>query len=185
MRHPQKFACAILFVFTLFAPQVARAETFSLFLNPSIPPPPPISFSTGIAAAIGSVTINGTLTNNTGVTLTANNTFLNVTGNSLPFGFQSLITSENFSLPNGATSPPGPLFSITLGEGYNPDNVYTVLISYIGNGIQSNIITYQINGDTITVVQAVPEPTTMILLATGLAGVAARIRKRSRTADSA
>lgn len=183
MPHLPKLACAVLFICAVFMPQVARADSFSLFLNPSQPPPPPIIFSTGIAAAVGSVTINGTLTNNTGATLTPNNTFLNVTGNSLPFGFQSLITSGNFSLPNGATSPPGPLFSITLGQGYNPDIVYTVLISYIGNGVQSNIITYQITGNTLTVVQAVPEPTTMLLLATGLAGVAARIRKRSRNSS--
>jgi len=105
-----------------------------------------------------------------------NNGTLNLVGNlgvdtSGLVGFDISGTGVAFSVltPNGGVSS---LYSINLATGA------ATLIGQIGTG-------FNIDGLAAQPGAAVPEPTTMFLLATGLAGIATRMRKRRKPVDKA
>lgn len=184
------FTCAV-----LLAPQVVSANDFSIQ-----PPPPPetlnlaLGESFAITGQIGNLTDqSSTAVNLTALRINGSTTQQQQAGRSvdstdLTFFFeydrqallvqQSLNTANNFffGLDPGAISPKVGLFDITvlrLGSA-QIDTTYSVF-AFVRDtaGGQSNTVKIDV---TVT---AVPEPTTMLLLGSGLAGVAA-VRKRRK-----
>ena len=130
----------------------------------------------------GTVTFDGTVTNNSGADLNASDFFLNF------FGFdgasvtpnQDLGLGPDFSIPNGTTSASVALFDVLVGA-VAP-----------GSSFPIDVQLEDINGDlgaieTVTVsVPApppVPEPSSLLLFVAGVVGLLAA-RRRQNTARS-
>jgi PEP-CTERM motif len=166
----QSFASKSLIIvglfFALWAVPPALADTISFQVSS-----PSLSTMSG-----GTVTFAGTVMNNSGSELNASDFFFNF------FGFDAISVSPiqdlgiaaNFVIPNGTTSGVVALFDVTLGS------------VAAGSSFPVQVQLQDINNDlsavepvTVSVpATVVPEPATLLLLATGLVSVIGTVRKR-------
>ncbi|MDQ3252864.1 MAG: PEP-CTERM sorting domain-containing protein [Acidobacteriota bacterium] len=178
MSHSRKLALTILFVVaTLMFPNDANGASLDLGGDP--PPPPPLSFEFG-----DTILLNGTLFNDTDATLTNQNLFFGFISDSPFLTANDVLINSNFILQDGQQAR-GPLFTLTLGgselamsEITPGDFVFTIEVFYTGNGIRSNSLTFIARNGTLN--SPIPEPATMLLLGTGIAGVALKTYRRRR-----
>ncbi|MDQ3258863.1 MAG: PEP-CTERM sorting domain-containing protein [Acidobacteriota bacterium] len=176
MSHSRKLALTILFVVaTLMFPNDISGASLSLGGDP--PPPPPLDFAFG-----QTIELRGTLFNDTDVTLTDENLFFGFVSDSPFLTANDVLINSDFMLENGQ-SVFGPLFTLTLGGGETArpafpfhDYSFTIEVFYTGNGIRSNSLTFIASNGTLN--SPVPEPATMLLLGTGIAGLALRTYRR-------
>ena len=179
MSHSRKLALTILFVVAaLVFPNNANGAR--LDLGGDAPPPPPLRFEFG-----DSLVLNGTLFNDTDDTLTDQNLFFDFISDSPFLTANDVLINSNFILADDQ-GVLGPLFTLTLGgsevamSAITPgDYVFTIEVFYTGNGIRSNSLTFIARNGTLT--STIPEPTTMLLLGTGIAGVALRTYRRRKS----
>jgi len=138
-----------------------------------------IANPTQIAAPGGTVTFDGTVTNNTGADLSATDIFFDFLTFDPSLSVNQLLgVEDDFSIPNGTTTGLIDLFSVGLGPGQGTFPV-TFVIQDV-NGDVSALGSVTVSTSPITA----PEPAEAILLATGLLfllGTAFLATKRSST----
>ena len=164
---PRFISFVVLLLGCCCAPQMAGASSISFQLS-----------STSLEASSGGTAIfMGTVTNATGGDLNASDFFFNF-GN-YDFAFvsptQDLGFPLDFPIPNGTASPTVALFDVMLGA-VPPGSVFTIDVQLQ----DSNFDLTQPQTVTVSVPAAAttPEPATMLLFGTGLAGIWLRSRKR-------
>lgn len=157
---------AITSAVVLLIPPLAHADAISFTLA-----------DTSLVTASGStVTFDGTITNNTGVDLTATDFFFNFFG----FDFTSVTPLQDlgvvtdFAIPNGTTSVLIPLFDVTLGAVPAGTSFPIEVQLEDATGDLSAIQTAAVS---VPGGQAVPEPSLFWLLAVALAGAAVARRR--------
>ena len=167
---------------------IAVSVLAALAVLPAAVKADPITFTlddTHSVAAGGSVTFFGTLSNGGPPTI-----FLNGISFSFASGAPGSITFNDtafFALPaslaSGASTGLAPFFDVVVSA-LVPPGFYIGTVSVLGgdNANAANIIGTQEFSITVTTggQNPVPEPTTMLLLGSGLAGAAALKRRRQR-----
>jgi hypothetical protein len=155
-------------------PAVAQAGPVTLSITPS-----------GSVTAGSTLSIFGTITNTSAPTVFLNSIAANLV--SPPSAAFTVDTSPFFtfvpvSLTGGANSGSVNLFDILVGPGAAP-GVYTFTTTLLG-GIDGDADNTLATKDFTITVAAVPEPASMLLLGSGLAGVAVLRRRRRQKADN-
>lgn len=157
---------AIASAVVILVPPLARADAISFTLADT-------SLET---ASGGTVTFDGTVTNNTGVDLRATDFFFNFFG----FDFTSVTSLQDlgvgtdFAIPNGSTSVLIPLFDVTLGAVPAGASFPIEVQLEDAAGDLSAIQTATVS---VPGVQAVPEPPLFWLLPGASAGAALARRR--------
>lgn len=171
MRSMLRFICiVVLLAGCSFAPQMARASSISFQLSSTS-----IETSSG-----GTATFTGTVMNATGVDLNASDFFFNFAN----YDFASVTPVQDlgfpmdFPIPNGTTSPSVALFDVMLGA-VPPGSFFTVDVQ-----LEDSNFDFTSSQTVAVFVPDTPEPSTILLFGSGLAGIWLKRRKRRAGSDA-
>jgi len=145
----------------------ASAEPITLLVSPNL-----LSGSPG-----GTLTFTGQITNQTGAVLNASDLFFNFNGfDPAVLTLTQLVGDPDFSLPNNTISQVTNLFSVTIAANVAPGTyTFEAFIQDINNTF-SNTVTIN-----VTVAgAAVPEPSAVFLLTTGLSAFGTAFLRRHK-----
>jgi hypothetical protein len=150
----------VVFVAFLCAAPNARADSISFGLSASS-----LTTTSG-----GTVTFDGTVTNNSGMDLSATDFFFNFTG----FDPVSVVTIQDlgltdFPIPNGTTSPLVALFDVTLGA-VAPGSIFPIDVQL--EDVNNDLSAIQTVSVSVPPATPAPEPSSLLLLGGGLVGLA-------------